>query len=119
MFIACRWSCDFNCCPQADVFSYGVMMYEVMHRYIMLSAVSVAGTYEELEEYTARVAAGYRPPLHSNMPASITSIIQVGRLPAAACSRENLTCVQPQVMQNTQACLAEASSTSWCCPADV
>uniref|UniRef100_A0A383VIX9 Protein kinase domain-containing protein n=1 Tax=Tetradesmus obliquus TaxID=3088 RepID=A0A383VIX9_TETOB len=61
---------------KADVFSFGVMMYEVMHRYIMLSAVSVNGTYEELEQYAARVAAGYRPPLHSNIPVSITSIIQ-------------------------------------------
>jgi hypothetical protein len=62
---------------QADVFSFGVMAYEVMHRYIMLSAISVLGSYEELEAYTARVAAGYRPPLHGNLPASITSIIQV------------------------------------------
>jgi mitogen-activated protein kinase kinase kinase 7 len=69
---------------QADVFSYGLMMYEVMHRYIMLSAISVLGTYEELEEYAARVAAGYRPPLHSNLPASITSIIQVRQLLCAA-----------------------------------
>jgi hypothetical protein len=59
------------------VFSFGVMAYEVMHRYIMLSAISVLGSYEELEAYAARVAAGYRPPLHGNLPASITSIIQV------------------------------------------
>jgi hypothetical protein len=59
------------------VFSFGVMAYEVMHRYIMLSAVATQGTYEELEAYAARVAAGYRPPLHENLPASITSIIQV------------------------------------------
>ncbi|WIA16106.1 hypothetical protein OEZ85_012827 [Tetradesmus obliquus] len=61
---------------KADVFSFGVMMYEVMHRYIMLSAVSVNGTYEELEQYAARVAAGYRPPLHDTMPTSITSVIE-------------------------------------------
>jgi mitogen-activated protein kinase kinase kinase 7 len=59
------------------VFSFGVMMYEVMHRYIMLSAIANKGTYEELEQYAARVTAGYRPPLHSNLPASVTSIIQV------------------------------------------
>jgi hypothetical protein len=34
---------------QADIFSFGVMMYEVMQRYVMLSAVAVRGTYEELE----------------------------------------------------------------------
>jgi hypothetical protein len=62
---------------QADVFSFGVMAYEVMHRYLTLSAISVLGTYEELEAYAGRVASGYRPPLHANLPSSITSIIQV------------------------------------------
>jgi hypothetical protein len=37
--------------------------------------VAAKGTYEELEAYAARIAAGYRPPLHSNLPASITSVI--------------------------------------------
>jgi hypothetical protein len=35
-----------------------------------------------IEQYAARVAAGYRPPLHSNLPASFTSIIQVKQLAA-------------------------------------
>lgn len=63
---------------QADVFSFGIMMYEVLQRYIMLSAVAVAGTYEELERYCARVAGGYRPVLHTKWPASVSKLIQVG-----------------------------------------
>ena len=62
---------------QADVFSFGVMMYEVLQRYIMLSAVAVRGTYEELEAYCARVARGYRPPLHEKWPASVARLIEV------------------------------------------
>lgn len=62
---------------QADVFSFGIMMYEVLQRYIMLSAVAVRGTYEELEAYCARVADGYRPPLHSKWPAAVSKLIQV------------------------------------------
>jgi hypothetical protein len=82
------------CVVQADVFSFGVMMYEVMHRYIMLSAVSIQGTYEELEQYAARVAAGYRPPLHTNMPPSITSIIQVNDVGCSAFQRiSNSNCL--------------------------
>jgi mitogen-activated protein kinase kinase kinase 7 len=65
------------CAPQADVFSFGIMMYEVMQRYIMLSAVAVRGTYNELEAYCARVADGYRPPLHSKWPATLSKLIQV------------------------------------------
>ena len=64
---------------QADVFSFGIIMYEVLQRYIVLSAVAVAGTYEELESYCGRVAGGYRPPLHSKWPASVAKLIQVGR----------------------------------------
>ena len=36
---------------KADVFSFGVMMYEVIHRYMTLSAICRKGTVEELEEY--------------------------------------------------------------------
>lgn len=61
---------------KADVFSFGTMMYEVLQRYIMLSAVAVRGTYEELEAYCARVADGYRPPLHAKWPPSIVKLIQ-------------------------------------------
>lgn len=60
---------------KADVFSFGIMMYEVLQRYIMLSAVAVAGTYEELEGYCARVAGGYRPPLHDKWPPKLTKLL--------------------------------------------
>jgi hypothetical protein len=53
------------------------MMYEIIHQYIMLNAVSVRGTYEELEEYCARVAAGYRPPLHTYWPEPLKQLIEV------------------------------------------
>lgn len=65
------------CVLQADVFSFGIIMYEVLQRYIVLSAVAVAGTYEELEGYCARVAGGYRPPLHAKWPVSVAKLIQV------------------------------------------
>lgn len=72
-----RLLCTCVCVLQADVFSFGIMMYEVLQRYIMLSAVAVRGTYDELEAYCARVADGYRPPLHSKWPAALSKLIQV------------------------------------------
>jgi hypothetical protein len=35
------------------------------------------GTYEELEAYAARVAGGFRPPLHDRWPPEISSLIKV------------------------------------------
>ena len=34
--------------------------YEVLHRYMMVFAVSVLGTEEEIEQYADRVAGGFR-----------------------------------------------------------
>lgn len=52
-------------------------MYEVLQQYIMLMAVSVRGTFEELEAYAERVAGGYRPPLLEKWPPEVSSLIQV------------------------------------------
>ncbi|KAI8476817.1 MAG: kinase-like domain-containing protein [Monoraphidium minutum] len=60
---------------KADVFSFAMLMYEVMQRYVMFSAVSIRGDYEELVEYCGRVAEGYRPPLHTTWPPSVASVI--------------------------------------------
>ena len=53
------------------------MMYEVLQQYIMLMAVSVRGTFEELEAYAARVAGGYRPPVLEKWPEEVKNIIKV------------------------------------------
>eukprot|EP00878_Enallax_costatus_P022758 GHUV01024165.1.p1 GENE.GHUV01024165.1~~GHUV01024165.1.p1 ORF type:complete len:396 (+),score=103.79 GHUV01024165.1:320-1507(+) len=68
---------------KADVFSFAIMMYEILQQYIMLMAVSVRGTYEELEAYAARVAGGYRPPVLEKWPAEVSSVIKVGTLAAS------------------------------------
>jgi hypothetical protein len=34
-----------GCAPQADVFSFGVMMFELLQKYIMLSAISIKGEF--------------------------------------------------------------------------
>lgn len=64
---------------QADVFSFGVMFFELLQKYIVLSAIAIRGTFDEIEAYAARVAAGYRPPLHSYWSDELKQLIQVRR----------------------------------------
>ncbi|GAX84910.1 hypothetical protein CEUSTIGMA_g12331.t1 [Chlamydomonas eustigma] len=60
---------------KVDVFSFGICMYELLHKYMMIFAVSVGGTADEIERYAERVAEGYRPTLNNNFPAEVLSII--------------------------------------------
>lgn len=48
------------CDAQVDVFSFGVILYELLHKYMMVFAVSIAGTEEELERYAEKVSEGWR-----------------------------------------------------------
>jgi hypothetical protein len=42
------------------VFSYGVIIYELFHKYIMYFAIALDGTEAEIERYATRVSQGYR-----------------------------------------------------------
>lgn len=53
--------------PQTDVFSYGVVMYEVFHKFMMSCAIANNGTVAEVENYALQVSEGYRPPM-SRLP---------------------------------------------------
>ncbi|KAG2486096.1 hypothetical protein HYH03_015191 [Edaphochlamys debaryana] len=64
---------DYN--EKVDVFSFGVILFEVLSRYQMLCAISVAGTEEEVEGYAARVAQGYRPPLPASWPEAVLELV--------------------------------------------
>lgn len=60
---------------KVDVFSFGVILFELLSRYQMLCAVSVAGTPEEVENYAAKVSEGYRPPIPEHWPESVRQLI--------------------------------------------
>ncbi|KXZ49131.1 hypothetical protein GPECTOR_23g6 [Gonium pectorale] len=53
---------------KVDVFSYGVIIFEVC-------AISIAGTEEEIESYAAKVSRGYRPPLPAAWPEALRRLI--------------------------------------------
>ena len=44
-------------------------------RYVMLAAISIVGTVDELENYATRIAAGYRPPMNDDLPAELVSLL--------------------------------------------
>ncbi|GAX81843.1 hypothetical protein CEUSTIGMA_g9271.t1 [Chlamydomonas eustigma] len=60
---------------KADVFSFGIMAYEVLHRYQMVSATD--GSLEECQAYARRVAtSGFRPPIDPDLPESLGSLLK-------------------------------------------
>ena len=56
-----------------------------MHRYMMLSAICIRGTVDELETYARSVSEGYRPPIDKKWPDALCSLISVG-----ACAHTHL-----------------------------
>ncbi|KAG2429957.1 hypothetical protein HYH02_013908 [Chlamydomonas schloesseri] len=66
---------------KVDVFSFGVILFEVLNRYQMVCAISIAGTEEEIEGYAAKaraaryVSEGYRPPLPQRWPDAVKQLI--------------------------------------------
>lgn len=61
---------------KADVFSFGVIMYEVLHKYMMLSIICVTGTESDVEAYAQSVSNGYRPPIHDHWPQPVKDLIR-------------------------------------------
>mmetsp|Transcript_13051 Transcript_13051/g.37913 ORF Transcript_13051/g.37913 Transcript_13051/m.37913 type:complete len:497 (-) Transcript_13051:1501-2991(-) len=61
---------------RVDVFSFGVMVYEMVHKYMMVFAITLKGTEEEIEAYARKVSNGYRPPIRETLPESIKGVIR-------------------------------------------
>ena len=61
---------------KVDVFSWAICAYELCHKYMMIFAISVTGTEEEIMRYAQRVSQGFRPTLREDFPAELKSIIQ-------------------------------------------
>jgi hypothetical protein len=60
---------------KADVYSFAIIAYELLHRYQMISATD--GSLEECQVYARRVAqAGWRPPLDESLPKPLKSVLE-------------------------------------------
>ncbi|KAG1659742.1 hypothetical protein FOA52_006012 [Chlamydomonas sp. UWO 241] len=72
---------------KADVFSFGICLYEMVHRTLLLltilqkeTAKNPRATFADKEaaimEYVQAVAAGYRPPLSRNLPPELAELLR-------------------------------------------
>jgi hypothetical protein len=60
---------------KADVFSYAIICYEILHSYMMISATD--GSYAEVQAYARRVARShYRPPLDQGLPKELMDLVK-------------------------------------------
>eukprot|EP00798_Chlamydomonas_sp_ICE-L_P027314 gene27314-4619_t len=61
---------------KVDVFSFGVCMYELLHKYCMAYAIiGQESAGEEIERYAQNVSEGYRPPIHKQLPGDLKLLI--------------------------------------------
>ncbi|GAX74900.1 hypothetical protein CEUSTIGMA_g2346.t1 [Chlamydomonas eustigma] len=59
---------------KADVYSFSIIAYELLHRYQMISVTD--GSFEECLVYARRVARkGYRPPVDESIPQPLRQLI--------------------------------------------
>mmetsp|Transcript_29799 Transcript_29799/g.77235 ORF Transcript_29799/g.77235 Transcript_29799/m.77235 type:complete len:526 (-) Transcript_29799:1278-2855(-) len=58
---------------KVDVFSFGVMMYELFHRYLMVCAIS--GTGDTPSDYAQQISDGYRPPIGEKWPPEFCKLL--------------------------------------------
>eukprot|EP00798_Chlamydomonas_sp_ICE-L_P031247 gene31247-6391_t len=77
MYISPEMYCnENNYTEKVDVFSFGVCMYELLHKYCMAYAIiGNNSAREEIERYAQNVSEGYRPPIHKHLPDDLKLLI--------------------------------------------
>lgn len=61
---------------KCDIFSFGIIMYELFMRTLMLTFVSCSGEPDEVENYARSVASGCRPQIPDTIPVKIAELIR-------------------------------------------
>lgn len=59
-----------------DVFSFGMVFYELMRKYLLLCFVYLEGSMDEVEIYAETVAEGFRPPVPKAWPEEVKVLIR-------------------------------------------
>jgi hypothetical protein len=61
---------------QADVFSFAIIMWELLHKVLLVPVVAPGRRSGEVVVYADCVAAGYRPPISPHIPDAAASLIR-------------------------------------------
>lgn len=61
---------------QADVFSFAIIAYELLHKTVMAITVASQGLQSQVEMYAYRVSQGYRPPLGDHLPPGLARLLR-------------------------------------------
>lgn len=60
---------------KADIFSLGVLIYELIQRTLLLVQISANGSPREVEKYAAAIAGGYRPSVPELWPPELKKLV--------------------------------------------
>jgi serine/threonine protein kinase len=58
-----------------DVFSFGIILYELLSGVILASRIAMQGEHDELLDYACKVANGHREALPTHWPAQVRNLI--------------------------------------------
>lgn len=61
---------------KADMFSLGVVIYEIVQRQMLLASITANGTVGDVERYAKAVAEGYRPQIPKYWPPELKSLVR-------------------------------------------
>lgn len=61
---------------KVDVFSFGIVLYEVLRAVRLIIYIAPNGKMSEVETYANRVADGLRPPIPETWPTDLRNLIE-------------------------------------------
>eukprot|EP00210_Caulerpa_lentillifera_P001170 g1126.t1 len=61
---------------KVDVFSYGVILYEILQGFTLLSTLPKTATISDVKQFASRVADGYRMQIPADWPQPIKALIE-------------------------------------------
>lgn len=61
---------------KVDVFGLGIILFELLHRKMILADIMYVGTPDDVEQYAFQVAAGMRLPISEALPQGLRSLIK-------------------------------------------
>lgn len=61
---------------KADVFSFSIVIYEVLQKCMLLAFISLRGLPSEVDQYIASVLGGFRPIIPKEWPAELRILLK-------------------------------------------